>query len=182
MTASDRAHGALLGLAIGDALGMPTQYTPRSLVAPRYGLLAGFEPGPADNPISANMPAGRVTDDTDQAVILGEMLDRAPARRFCSARDPSPSGTSRRRREPRGGTEQNASRLRSCAVPKARSARECVRVHTAFSGDHHQPVQNLTLGARGSAGQTAEPTPSGSRGGAKFLCGRPPPARVLRSP
>ena len=53
---------------------MPTQYTPRSLVAARYGLLAGFEPGPADNPISAGMPAGRVTDDTDQAVILGEML------------------------------------------------------------------------------------------------------------
>ena len=74
MTASDRAYGALLGLAIGDALGMPTQYTPRSLVSERYGLLAGFEPGPADNPISANMPAGRVTDDTDQAVILGEML------------------------------------------------------------------------------------------------------------
>ena len=74
MTASDRAHGALLGLAIGDALGMPTQYTPRSLVSERYGLLAGFEPGPADNPISADMPAGRVTDDTDQAVILGEML------------------------------------------------------------------------------------------------------------
>ncbi len=25
----DRAYGALLGLAIGDALGMPTQYQPR---------------------------------------------------------------------------------------------------------------------------------------------------------
>ena len=28
----DRAHGALLGLAIGDALGMPTQSMPRDLV------------------------------------------------------------------------------------------------------------------------------------------------------
>jgi ADP-ribosylglycohydrolase len=74
MTALDRAYGALLGLAIGDALGMPTQYMPRSLISERFGLLAGFAPGPLDNPISSGMPAGRVTDDTDQAVILGEML------------------------------------------------------------------------------------------------------------
>jgi ADP-ribosylglycohydrolase len=74
MTALDRAYGALLGLAIGDALGMPTQYTPRSLILERFGVLGGFAPGPRDNPISRDMPAGRVTDDTDQAVILGEML------------------------------------------------------------------------------------------------------------
>ncbi len=70
----DRAHGALLGLAMGDALGMPTQYLPRALIAGRYGLLDGFHAGPEDNPISRGMAAGRVTDDTDQAVILGEML------------------------------------------------------------------------------------------------------------
>jgi ADP-ribosylglycohydrolase len=73
-TMRSRAHGALLGLAIGDALGMPTQYQPRALIAGRYGILAGFEPGPADNFISRGMAAGRVTDDTDQAVILGELL------------------------------------------------------------------------------------------------------------
>jgi ADP-ribosylglycohydrolase len=64
----------LLGLAFGDALGMPTQYTSRSLISERFGLLVGFVPGPVDNPISSGMPASRVTDDTDQAVILGEML------------------------------------------------------------------------------------------------------------
>lgn len=69
-----RAHGALLGLAIGDALGMPTQYQPRALIAERYGILDKFYPGPKDNFISRGMAAGRVTDDTDQAVILGEML------------------------------------------------------------------------------------------------------------
>lgn len=74
MTAASRAHGALLGLAIGDALGMPTQYQPRALIAERYGILTGFQPGPADNFISRGMAAGRVTDDTDQAVLLGEML------------------------------------------------------------------------------------------------------------
>ena len=76
MTASaqSRARGALLGLAIGDALGMPTQYLPRDLVAERYGVLSDFEAGPEDNPISRGMAAGRVTDDTDQAMILGRLL------------------------------------------------------------------------------------------------------------
>ncbi|MBW4022685.1 MAG: ADP-ribosylglycohydrolase family protein [Proteobacteria bacterium] len=74
MTEFDRAHGALLGLAIGDALGMPTQYQPRALIAARYGILDRFHPGPDDNFISRGMAAGRVTDDTDQAVLLGEML------------------------------------------------------------------------------------------------------------
>ncbi|MFV0450733.1 MAG: ADP-ribosylglycohydrolase family protein [Propioniciclava sp.] len=70
----DRARGALLGLAMGDALGMPTQYLPRELVRERYGLLETFQPGPADNELCAGVPAGRVTDDTDQAVILGRLL------------------------------------------------------------------------------------------------------------
>jgi ADP-ribosylglycohydrolase len=74
MSSGTRAHGALLGLAIGDALGMPTQYQPRALISERYGILDRFQPGPEDNFISRGMAAGRVTDDTDQAVLLGEML------------------------------------------------------------------------------------------------------------
>ena len=70
----DRAGGALLGLAIGDALGMPTQTMPRKWIARRYGAVEGFHPGPDENRISRGLAAGRVTDDTDQAVILGEML------------------------------------------------------------------------------------------------------------
>ena len=72
--ARDRAEGALLGLALGDALGMPTQYLPREWIAGRYGIVDSFHPGPEENWISRGMPAGRVTDDTDQAIILGEML------------------------------------------------------------------------------------------------------------
>jgi ADP-ribosylglycohydrolase len=71
----DRACGALYGLAIGDALGMPTQFLSRSAVRQLYGpSLTGFEPGPANNPISTGMPAGSVTDDTQQAVILARTL------------------------------------------------------------------------------------------------------------
>jgi ADP-ribosylglycohydrolase len=70
----DRAIGALTGLALGDALGMPTQNLPRELVQQRYGVLDDFHPGPDDNEISRGRPAGRVTDDTDQAIILGTLF------------------------------------------------------------------------------------------------------------
>ncbi|WP_028068128.1 ADP-ribosylglycohydrolase family protein [Solirubrobacter soli] len=72
----DRALGALYGLAIGDALGMPTQTFSRERIVARWGELRGFEPGPPDNEISAGMEAGRVTDDTDQALIVARALVR----------------------------------------------------------------------------------------------------------
>ncbi len=70
----DRARGALVGLAVGDALGMPTQSLPRRRVTALFGELPGFAAGPADNPLSAGHPAGRVTDDTVQAVIVARLL------------------------------------------------------------------------------------------------------------
>ena len=71
----ERALGALYGLAVGDALGMPTQFLSRSVVLSLYGpSLTSFEPGPSINPISTGMPAGSVTDDTQQAVILAQTL------------------------------------------------------------------------------------------------------------
>ncbi|MEU4680284.1 ADP-ribosylglycohydrolase family protein [Micromonospora sp. NPDC023737] len=69
-----RAVGALTGLAVGDALGMPTQSMPRERILARHRRLAGFEPGPADQPIAPGMPAGTVTDDTEQALLLGRLL------------------------------------------------------------------------------------------------------------
>jgi ADP-ribosylglycohydrolase len=70
-----RARGALYGLAIGDALGMPTQMLSRAEIRGRWGpLLTGFEPAPPGHPIAAGLPAGTVTDDTEQAVLLGRLL------------------------------------------------------------------------------------------------------------
>ena len=71
----NRAIGALTGLAIGDALGMPTQSLPRPTIRDRYGdLIDGFQPGPPDHPLAAGLPAAAVTDDTEQAVILARLV------------------------------------------------------------------------------------------------------------
>jgi ADP-ribosylglycohydrolase len=70
----DRAVGALYGLAVGDALGMPTQMLPRATVQQLFPELSWFEPGPAKNAISAGWAAGRVTDDTEQALLLARLL------------------------------------------------------------------------------------------------------------
>jgi ADP-ribosylglycohydrolase len=70
-----RARGALYGLAIGDALGMPTQMLSRAEIVRRWGpLVPGFEPAPPGHPIAAGMSAGVVTDDTEQAVLLARLL------------------------------------------------------------------------------------------------------------
>jgi ADP-ribosylglycohydrolase len=73
--ASARAAGALYGLAIGDALGMPTQALPRDEIVARYGsLIATFEDAPAGHPLAAGLRAGTVTDDTEQAVLLARVV------------------------------------------------------------------------------------------------------------
>ena len=77
MKTAERARGALYGLAIGDALGMPTQMLSRPAIRDRWGdLLTGFEPAPPGHPIAAGRPAGAVTDDTEQAVLLARLLVR----------------------------------------------------------------------------------------------------------
>ena len=74
-TPHSRAAASLYGLAIGDALGMPTQMLPREQITARYGpILTGFHPAPADHPLAAGMPAGSVTDDTEQALLLANLL------------------------------------------------------------------------------------------------------------
>lgn len=53
----DRAHGALLGLALGDALGMPTQSMSPGEIADDYGAITGLlDAGPRQR-IAHGMPA-----------------------------------------------------------------------------------------------------------------------------
>jgi ADP-ribosylglycohydrolase len=54
---------------------MPTQLLSRAEIVRRWGpLLPGFEPAPPGHPIAGGMPAGAVTDDTEQAVLLARLL------------------------------------------------------------------------------------------------------------
>ena len=54
---------------------MPTQLLSRREIAERWGgQLPGFEPAPPGHPIAAGLPAGAITDDTEQAVLLGRLL------------------------------------------------------------------------------------------------------------
>ena len=74
MTQRDRAIGALYGLAIGDALGMPTQLMSRTGIAERYGVIDRFRAADAWHPLAGGLPAGHITDDTEQAMLLARLL------------------------------------------------------------------------------------------------------------
>jgi ADP-ribosylglycohydrolase len=69
-----RAEGALLGLAVGDALGMPTQGLSPAAIRAAYGAVDRLLPAALDHPIAAGLPAGSVTDDTEQALLVAEAL------------------------------------------------------------------------------------------------------------
>lgn len=74
MTPTDRALGAFYGLALGDALGMPTQSFSRGEILTRFGHITTLENAPADQPIAPGMVAGSITDDTEQAILVGQLL------------------------------------------------------------------------------------------------------------
>ena len=71
-----RAYGALAGLALGDALGMPTQAMSPEQIRAVYGRITGLVDGDASQPYAPGMPAGSVTDDTEQALLIASLLLR----------------------------------------------------------------------------------------------------------
>ena len=71
-----RAYGALAGLALGDALGMPTQEMSPAQIRAVYGRITGLVDGDASQPYAPGMPAGSVTDDTEQALLVASLLVR----------------------------------------------------------------------------------------------------------
>ena len=71
-----RAYGALAGLALGDALGMPTQAMSPEQIRAVYGTITGLVDGDASQPYAPGMPAGSVTDDTEQALLVASLLIR----------------------------------------------------------------------------------------------------------
>lgn len=71
LTLNDRALGAYLGLAIGDALGATVEFMTKGEIAARYGVHDRMVGGGW-----LKLAAGKVTDDTEMALALGRSLIR----------------------------------------------------------------------------------------------------------
>jgi len=70
----DRALAAFTGLALGDALGMPTQSMSLAQIRADHGVVTSFVDAGPQQRIAAGMTAGHVTDDTEQAVLVARLL------------------------------------------------------------------------------------------------------------
>lgn len=68
--------GGVFGQALGDAWAMPALLDPRETWEYYHGWVTDFLPGPASHLFHGNMPAGKVTDDTEQAFALAEEIIR----------------------------------------------------------------------------------------------------------
>ncbi|MFY9696974.1 MAG: ADP-ribosyl-[dinitrogen reductase] hydrolase [Rhodoplanes sp.] len=77
LTLHDRALGAYLGFAIGDALGATVEFMTKGEIAARYGVHDRIVGGGW-----LKLTPGKVTDDTEMALALGRSLIR------CRALDP----------------------------------------------------------------------------------------------
>lgn len=71
----DRAYGALIGGAIGDAMGMPASFLTRRQITDTYGYIRDFlEPEKGVQSYHGDLKAGEITDDTMESVIISQVL------------------------------------------------------------------------------------------------------------
>lgn len=69
-----RVKGGLVGIAYGDAFGMPSEMWTPDRIKETFGKIDSFLPGHPDNVISSKLVRGEVTDDTINSVLVVEML------------------------------------------------------------------------------------------------------------
>lgn len=70
----DKIKGCLLGVAAGDALGMPSSMMAPEEIERRFGTIRNFLPAPDDHLIHRGMVAGEVTDDTQQTLAIADSI------------------------------------------------------------------------------------------------------------
>lgn len=71
----DKLAGALYGMALGDAMGMPAELWSRYKVRKFFGKkITEFLDGPQENEVAFNYAHGQFTDDTSQALVLLDSL------------------------------------------------------------------------------------------------------------
>lgn len=72
----DRFIGCFLGLAAGDALGMPTEGYTAEEIRSRFGQIQDMLPAPEGH-FHTGLLAGQYTDDTEETLILAESMIQA---------------------------------------------------------------------------------------------------------
>lgn len=71
----DRAYGALVGGAIGDAMGMPASFLTREQIKNTYGYIKDFlKPDDDVQKYHGSLEAGNITDDTMESIIVSKVL------------------------------------------------------------------------------------------------------------
>lgn len=66
--------GTLYGMALGDAMGMPSELLSRRKIQAIWGRITTFENSPEENPNAIGLTAGEFTDDTAQALVILDSL------------------------------------------------------------------------------------------------------------
>ena len=75
MELRDKIAGALYGMALGDAMGMPAELWGRERARKFFGgKLTEFIDGPKENDVAFNYNKAQFTDDTGQAMVLLDSL------------------------------------------------------------------------------------------------------------
>lgn len=69
----DKILGCLIGVGIGDAMGMPTEFLSPCQIREHFGEVRTFQPAPDWHPL-AGLPAGSMTDDTQQTLLVSSLL------------------------------------------------------------------------------------------------------------
>lgn len=70
---SERFRGCLLGVAVGDALGMPVEGYTAYEIESRFGPVRDMMPAPEGH-FHSGLKAGQFTDDTEETLLLAESM------------------------------------------------------------------------------------------------------------
>lgn len=71
----NKIAGAIYGMALGDAMGMPSELWGREKVRKYFGKIEGLLDGPKENSVACNYKKGQFTDDTGQALVIIDSLN-----------------------------------------------------------------------------------------------------------
>ncbi|OON96108.1 MAG: hypothetical protein ATN32_00995 [Candidatus Epulonipiscium fishelsonii] len=70
----DKISGTIYGMALGDAMGMPSELWGINRIKNFFGTITTFLDGPKENEVACNYTRGQFTDDTSQALIILDSL------------------------------------------------------------------------------------------------------------